>query len=327
MQELDHLPDLTGGADDIVVPFQVDPLDVRGRVVRLGPSLSTILEGHRYPVPVSRLLGEAIALGLLLGTALKFEGRLILQTQTDGPVRLMVVDFVTPNQVRALARFDEERVAEAIQAQAASPAELLGRGTLALTIDQGVHTQRYQGIVALEGQGLEQAADQYFRQSEQIPTRVRLAVAEETTLMGHGWRAGGLMVQFLPAAPERQVQPDIHPGDAPEGAVLDSRGEDDAWIEARALVETIEDIELVDPDVTPERLLFRLFHEPGVRLFEPSGVEAKCSCSRERLHGVFATFTDEKRRELVEDGVIRVTCEYCSTQYDFSPDDWNSEVL
>src|SRR6185312_2448583 len=205
--------------DDTVLPFEVSALDLRGRVVRLGPAVDSILEGHNYPQPVAKLLGEAIVLGVLLGSALKFEGRFILQTQTDGPVRMLVVDFMTPDRVRACARFDKNRVAEAIAAGETDAGKMLGRGHLAMTIDQGGDMNRYQGLVALEGGTLEDAAHEYFLRSEQIPTRVRLAVGEE--FRGgdgprHRWRAGGMLLQFLPKAPERARRPDLHPGDAPE---------------------------------------------------------------------------------------------------------------
>src|SRR6187200_1945244 len=181
-------------ADDTVQPFEVSALDLRGRVVRLGPAVDTILTGHDYPRPVAKLLGEAIVLGVLLGTALKFEGRFILQTKTDGPVRMLVVDFTTPDKVRACARFDRQAVADAIAAGRTDAAALLGRGHLAMTIDQVGSKSRYQGLVALEGGTLEDAAHEYFLRSEQIPTRVRIAVAEEYLAApngaAHHWRAG-----------------------------------------------------------------------------------------------------------------------------------------
>ena len=208
-------------ADDTILPFQVEALDLRGRVVRFGPAIDTILSRHNYPVPVAKLLGEAIVLTVLLGSTLKFEGRFILQTQSDGPVRMLVIDYTTPGKVRACARFDAARVAAAIASGAADPGALLGHGHLAMTIDQGPDTARYQGIVALEGKDLEHAAHEYFLRSEQIPTRVRLAVAEElraeTDGARHRWRAGGLLLQFLPQSPERARQPDLDPGDVPEG--------------------------------------------------------------------------------------------------------------
>jgi len=165
-------------ADDTIQPFEVAALDLRGRVVRLGPAVDEILGRHDYPAPVAKLLGEALVLTALLGSSLKLTGRFILQTQTDGPVRMLVVDFATPDRLRACATFDRARVDAAIAAGEASPGSLMGRGHLAMTIDQGPDMSRYQGLVALDGGTLEDAAHEYFHRSEQIPTRVRLAVAE-----------------------------------------------------------------------------------------------------------------------------------------------------
>ncbi|MGZ8396739.1 MAG: Hsp33 family molecular chaperone [Rhodoplanes sp.] len=307
--------------DDAVVPFEVAALDLRGRVVRLGPALDEILGRHNYPTPVSKLLGEAIVLTVLLGASLKFEGRFILQTQSDGPVRMLVVDYRSPGRVRACAHFDAARVSALAEATAGS---LLGRGHLAMTIDQGPDMNRYQGLVALSGERLEAAAHEYFLRSEQIPTRVRLAVAEELSTAASGlrrrWRAGGLMLQFLPKKAERMRRPDLDPGDAPEGAVPHIVPEDDAWVEGQALVATVADVELIDPALSSERLLYRLFHEHGVRVFRSAAVEAKCSCSRERVENILRSFSAEDRTGMVEDGRILVTCEFCNAKYAFSPD-------
>lgn len=307
--------------EDFVLPFAVEPLEVRGRVVRLGPMVDAILKRHAYPAPVSRLLGEAIALTGLLGTALKFDGRLILQTKTDGVVDLIVVDYQAPDAVRAYARFDADKVAEAERAGAAKPGALLGNGILALTIDQGPDMARYQGIVELDGTSLEEVAHRYFAQSEQIPTMVRLAVGERFERQAggapaHHWRAGGLMIQFLPQAGDRIVARDLHPGDAPEGTAAHAVDEDDAWVEARALVETVEDQELVDPAVAPERLLYRLFHERGARVFDAQPLTDRCRCSRDRLKDLLGQFSAEEITDMtLEDGRITVTCEFCSTTY------------
>jgi molecular chaperone Hsp33 len=307
--------------DDRVLPFQAEGLDVRGRVVRLGPAIDTILRRHDYPKPVSRALAEATALTLLLGTTLKFDGRFILQTRTDGPVRMVVVDFQAPDKVRACATFDNDAVAAALAEGRSSTIELFGSGHLAMTIDQGPDMARYQGVVALEGESLEEAADQYFRQSEQIPTRVRLAVAESLTAGGgETWRAGGVMIQFLPASPERLRQSDLPPGDAPEGAEISETEEDDAWVEAKLLLETVEDHELIDPTVPPEGLLYRLFHERGVRVFESEPIIERCRCSRDSVTAMLKNFSEEDRRDMVaDDGSIEVTCEFCNTRYAFSP--------
>jgi molecular chaperone Hsp33 len=306
------------------MPFEVAKLDLRGRVVRLGPAVDQILESHAYPPPVAKLLGEAVVLTVMLGSALKIDGRFILQTQTDGPVRMLVVDF-TAGKVRACARFDKERVAQAIAAGDASAGVLLGHGHLAMTIDQGPDMSRYQGLVALDGGSLEDAAHEYFRRSEQIPTRVRMAVAEELLQAkggaSHRWRAGGIMLQFLPKAPERARVADLDPGDAPEGMVPHTVKEDDAWVEGRSLISTVEDIELIDPELSSERLVYRLFHEPGVRVFRSSDVRAECSCSRATVEAMLKSFSQDDRDHMVEDGKISVTCEFCSANYLFAPDE------
>ena len=315
------------GADDVVLPFAVEGLDVRGRVVRLGASVDTILERHGYPLPVARVLGEAAALTVLLGSSLKFEGRFQIQTRTDGPIEMLVCDYEAPDRLRAYALFDAERLQDA---EGAGTAALLGNGHLAMTIDQGPEMSRYQGVVALEGQDLEEAAHQYFRQSEQIPTRVRLAVAEEFADGRHAFRAGGLLVQFLPAASERVKPVDLDPGDIPEGhPSRDARypDEDDAWVEARSIVETIEDVELIDPAVSSERLLYRLFHERGVRVFEGQAVHEACRCSHDRIMGMMRRFSPEDRRDMVGDnGRIGITCEFCSRFYDLDPAEVEREL-
>ena len=308
------------GLDDVALPFAVEPLDVRGRVVRLGPSVDAILSRHGYPGPVARLLGEAAALTVLLGAALKLEGRFQLQTRSDGPVDMLVVDFDAPDRLRAFARFDGERLEQAQAQGGTTPAALLGSGHLAFTIEQGGDLSRYQGVVALAGQGLEEAAHEYFRQSEQIPTLVRLAVAESVTGTGASWRAGGLMVQFLPEASDQRRPPDLPPGDAPAGALIEEPNEDDAWAEAKALAATVEDHELVDPLLSSERLLYRLFHERGVTVFEPRPIRQACRCTDLRIRDMLRQFTPQERRDMIgDDGRIGVTCEFCSTHRDFDP--------
>ncbi|EEE43431.1 Hsp33 family molecular chaperone [Roseibium alexandrii] len=307
---------------DAVRPFAVEGLDVRGRSVALGPILQKILGRHDYPEPVSRLLAEAIVLTSLLGTSLKFDGRFTLQTQTQGPVSMLVVDFETPDAIRACATFDAERVVGLIDAGTATPEALLGHGHLAMTIDQGKHMQRYQGLVELNGISLEEVARRYFERSEQIPTEVRLAVGELYTRQDgdapvKSWTGGGLLIQFLPEAPERMRQADIDPGDAPEGAVRHFIDEDDAWVEAKALVDTVKDVELTDPEVSVETLLYRLFHERGVRLFDAQPIADKCRCSRDKVANVLANFSADEVEAVTVDGKIVVTCEFCSTAYEF----------
>jgi len=309
--------------DDTILPFEVATLDLRGRVVRLGPAVDEILQRHAYPTPVARLVGEAIVLTVLLGSVLKFDGRFILQTKSDGPVRMLVVDYTTPDKVRALASFDKERVAAAMAEGKTEPGILLGHGHLAMTVDQGTEKSRYQGLVALEGKDLEHAAHEYFLRSEQIPTRVRLAVGEELSATAEGahhrWRAGGILLQFVPKSPERARLPDLDPGDAPEGTAAHSVPEDDAWVEGRSMLGTVEDVELLDPTLSVERLLYRLFHERGVRVFRSRTLAAQCSCSRPNVENMLKSFSQDDRDHMVKNGTITVTCEFCNSTYVFDP--------
>lgn len=321
-----------GAPDDRVLPFTVPALDIRGRVVRLGPSLDQILDRHHYPEPVARVLAEAAALTVMLGSTLKGEGRFQLQTKSDGPVPMLVVDFIAPDNYRAMARYDADRLAAAMDANALSTGALLGKGHLAMTVDQGSEATRYQGIVALDGQGLDEAGHQYFRQSEQIPSRIRLGVGSVLTGAGLAWRAGGVIVQFMPNSPERMRAADLHPGDAPEGHEILAAGDDDgvsddAWTEARSLVETIEHHELLDPLLESERLLYRLFHERGAHVFEPVAVHEACRCSRERVLGMLKGFSaDDRKAMIADDGTLGVTCEFCSRRYDFDPAEVEAEI-
>jgi len=314
--------------DDTVLPFQVEALDVRGRTVRLGTMLNTILNRHDYPAPVSALLGELVVLTVLLGSLVKLDGKFILQTQSDGPVSLAVVDFSTPDAVRAYARFDAAAVEKAIAKNQTSSRALLGEGALAMTIDQGEHMQRYQGIVALDGLSLEEAAHQYFRQSEQIPSVVRLAVAQVLTPCDkaagsvRSWRAGGILTQFLPDSSARIAPVDLPGGDIPDDAeAVEVPREDDAWHEARALVGSLGDDELTDPQISAERLLFRLFNQHEVRVYDGIKVLDRCTCSRDKVISLVRGFgkTDAKTDAKNED-VITV-CEFCNTVYTLKPEE------
>ncbi|WP_208540734.1 MULTISPECIES: Hsp33 family molecular chaperone [Bartonella] len=311
--------------DDTVIPFQVEGLDVRGRIVQLGEAVNSILTSHQYPEPVSYLLAEALVLTVLLGTSLKIKGKFILQTHSNGPVNMLVCDFTTPSQLRGYARFDEKNLKQAIINGQTSSEMLLGKGTLAFTIDQGSHTKRYQGIVALDGSNLQEVACTYFDQSEQISTDIRLAVA---MLINHDhqgkltktWRAGGILTQLLP-----QASP-YHKTHITHKQVKETKTHaqlKDQWQEVKVLTKTIENEELTDPQVGPKRLLFRLFHEQGVTVFKASSIVAQCSCSRKKIKMILDKFSTEERAQTVENQQISVTCEFCSTVYYFKPQEFS----
>jgi len=307
--------------DDIVIAYTVEPLSTRGRVVRLGPSIDAVLKRHAYPAPIARYVGEAVALTVLLGSALKTEGGFQLQTKSDGVLSMLVVDFDAPSNLRALARFDQAKLDAAIKS--GFKGDLLGSGHLAFTIDPGGDLARYQGVIPLDGRGLESAAHEYFECSEQIPTLVRLAVGETVTPSGSHWRAGGLIAQFLPDSEDRRRRVDLAPGDAPAGTVVEAEVDDESWTEARAHAATTEDHELIDPTLSAERLLYRLFHERGVRVFTPTPLVEACRCSSERIDAMLQSFSPDERRDMVgDDGMIEVTCEFCSVKRVFDPADY-----
>ena len=290
------------GGDNLVLAFDVKPLGIRGRIVRLGAVVDDILHRHDYPAPVSALLAEAVALTAMLGASLKFDGKFILQTKTDGPVDMLVADFVSPGGVRGYARFDRARVAAMTSP---SQAELLGKGYLAMTVDQGQDMERYQGIVPLGGSDLATAAHVYFTQSEQIPTRLRLAAGPLLT-RGSGaarWRAGAIMVQHLPP-----------------GGAIGQPAEPDDWIKARLLFDTAEAHEMLDPTLSPERLLYRLYHEDGVTVYPSTPLSRHCACSAATVATMLRGFPPEDRADMIENGRITVTCEFCSSVYSFAPD-------
>ncbi len=304
--------------DNLVLPFQTERAPASGRVVRLGAVVDSILSGHKYPDSVSKVLGEAVALTAMLGSTLKFEGNFILQTKTDGPVDLIVVDYRAPGALRGYARYDKERIAEVEAAGDTESGVLLGHGHLAMTVDRGPDMERYQGIVALDGGDFNEAADTYFRQSEQLPTFVRVAVArhygagEEGRPAGWSWRAGGLLVQNLTREGGR-AEETVEPADEPEN--------DEDWNRVRILAETVEDHELLDPTLAPERLLYRLFHEEQVRAYRITPLNVYCSCSRERVENLLNRFAPDDLKDMIEDGKIVVTCEFCNRRYDFAPED------
>jgi molecular chaperone Hsp33 len=299
-------------SDDLVQPFQIEPFQLRGQLVRLGPAIDRILTRHDYPEPVAALLGEAIALAVTLARALKYDGIFTLQTKGDGPVRMMVADVTTAGALRGYAPVDHERLARATATAEASGLgilgsvpRLLGSGYLALTVDQGEHTERYQGIVELQGASLADCVHHYFRQSEQVEAGLKVAVARVPDGAGAPrWRAGSLMIERLPV-------------DDP----LRRDAEDEGWRRAMILMSSSTSRELLDANLSPETLLFRLFHEDGVRAYAKRPLAAKCRCSRERVETVLRALDPAEIDDMKIDGKVLVTCEFCSTVYDFADDD------
>jgi len=288
--------------DDVIIPFQVGDGAVRGRIVRLGPAIDEILGAHRFPDPVSELLGEAAALTALMGASLKFDGKLIFQAQGDGDVRLLVADYRSDGAIRATATVSGA-------ADGRGLAALMGKGHLALTIDQGPDMERYQGVTPIEGRTLEEAAVGYFAQSEQIPTAVRLAVGKVKKRGAEAvWRAGGVIAQFMPAEGGSRERGE---------AVLKSVEDVETWDRAAAFLNTTRADELLDPALSPEELLYRLYHEDGVRVFEAQAVRADCACNAGKIAAVLSRYDAAELSELADEGRIKVSCEFCRRDYYF----------
>jgi len=301
--------DPMGEGDDIVASFQLEDSTVRGRITRLGDlALDSILKRHDYPRWAAHLLGEAITLAVLISASLKFDGKVVVQAQGEGPVPLMVAEARSDGGVRGYLRLDREkwdRLDRINKGQRPHIPQVLGRGVLALMLQPNdPDASPYQSLVDIAGGTLADCAQAWFTQSEQIPTRVRLTVGEISEPGGtKRWRSGGALIQ--------QVAGD------------DARGStDDAWDHARALFDTITDLELVDPDLSSGRLLFRLFHEEGVRLEPPRPLLDQCTCSEERL---LATLRSMPKAEIVslaeEDGSIAADCQFCGRTYRFPAQD------
>ncbi len=300
--------DPLGAGDDFVASFQIEDTSVRGRIARLGDGvLDPILKRHDYPRWAAHLLGEAVTLAVLVSASLKFDGRVMVQAQGEGPVPLMVAEARSDGGVRGYLRLDKakwDNLDRINKGQRPHMPQLMAKGVLALLLQPNDPDQApWQSLVPVEGATLADCAQVWFSQSDQVPTRVRLAVAEISELGGtKRWRSGGALIQ--------QVA-----GDATRGAT------DEPWENARHLFDTIEDIELVDPDVSSATLLFRLFHENGVRLEPPKPLTDKCTCSDEKL---LTTLRNMPRDEIVSlaeaDGAITADCQFCGRLYRFPVD-------
>ncbi len=300
-------------ADNLIQPFQIERHGLRGRLVRLGSVADRVLKRHGYPAPVAVMLGETLALAAALAGAMKFDGVFTLQTKGDGPIGLMVTDMTSEGQLRGYAQFDAGRLNAAMTKAPEggignSVPHLLGTGHLAFTIDQGPDTDLTQGIVELYGSTLAECIHHYFRQSEQIDAAIKVAI-DHGSGEGGGWRSGAMMIQRLPED-RRQAGPPRSGKDFNDG--------DDGWREAVALMGSVTAAELTDEALKPDRLLYRLFHDPGVRVYRPVALDAGCRCSRVRVANMLRTFPEDEIEKLMVDGEVVVTCEFCGSRRGFN---------
>lgn len=296
------------GHDDLLLPFQVDPFGLRGRMVRLNAAAHTILDRHDYPEPVSKLLGEVMTITVCLAGALKYEGVFSLQIKGDGPIRSMVADVTSDGHLRGYAAFDEEAVAAAAAKSEATVPRMIGGGYIAFTVDQGADTERYQGIVPLAGQTLAECTHDYFRQSEQLETGLNVAVHRDQFGI---WRAGALMLQRMP----------LDGGESPEPGkartMHDMEAYEDAWRTAMVMLSSASADEIAGTRIAPDRLLFRLFHESGIRAYPAQRIIERCRCSKDRVESVLASLSEEEIKDMTVDGLVFVNCEFCKSYWEY----------
>jgi molecular chaperone Hsp33 len=310
---------LRSSDDDQALPFQLDSLGVRGRLVRLGPTLDDIIERHGYPLAVARPLAEAMVLCAALATSLKYDGIFTLQISGDGPIRLLVTDLTTDGALRGYAQFDSWKLAVALgagnhDAPDGYVPKLFGRGRLAFTVDQGQHTERYQGVVPLEGATLADCAHTYFRQSEQLPTGIKIVAQRSVEGGPHGekeghWRAAALMVQQMPEFDAGRID-------------VDREQREDDWRKAVILMASATEAEMLDAKLPGATLLYRLFHQERPRQFERRPFVARCRCSRTRIDRVLRSIKREELGDMRDpSGRVVVKCEFCSTEYAYDDRD------
>jgi molecular chaperone Hsp33 len=303
--------------DDTVLPFQLDLSDIRGRVARLDGVLDRILAQHSYPPEIEALVAEAALLTALIGPSIKLRWKLSLQVRGDGPARIVATDYYAPQgdgepaRIRAWASYDAER----LQA-GADPFSQIGKGYVAMLIDQGAGTTPYQGITPIAGGSLSACTETYFAQSEQLPTRFALTFGREAD---GSWRAGGVMLQHMPKASPFATEATGEGGLLAAADVLS--GEDgENWTRANLLLDTVAADELAGPQVQPTELLVRLFHEEGPRVYDPHRVEFGCSCSPDKVRQSLSIYSAKDIRHMTTpEGIVTADCQFCGAHYEFDP--------
>ncbi len=307
--------------DDTILPFQLDLSDMRGRVARLDGVLDGILKQHNYPPVVEALVAEMALLTALIGQTIKLRWKLSLQVQSKGPVRMIATDYYGPEKeggtarIRAYASFDRDRLTDG------APFDQVGDGYFAVLIDQGQGTEPYQGITPIAGAGLSACAEDYFAQSEQIPTRFALSFGKSTEPGGHEhWRAGGIMLQHMPKA-----SPFVRGAGAGEGGlwgapdIVDGAALEN-WARVTTLLDTVEDLELIGPSLAPTDLLVRLFHEEAPRVFDSQPVRFGCSCTEDRVRNSLSIYSARDIEKMTTpEGTVTADCQFCGAHYVLDP--------
>lgn len=309
--------------DDSILPFQLDACDIRGRVARLDGVLDRMLAQHNYPNAIEALVAEVALLTALIGQTIKLRWKLSLQLRGNGPARLVATDYYAPERpgeparLRAYASFDADRIDPD-----GDPFTQVGQGYFAVLIDQGKGNLPYTGLTPIAGRSVSDCAQSYFAQSEQLPTRFALSFGRSTLPGGNeGWRAGGVMLQHMPkASPHVAGEGGTGEGGLLQAEDLLDRDGFENWTRANALLDTVEELELVGPHVQPTELLVRLFHQEGPRVFDPQPVRFGCSCSEDRVRNSLSIYSAKDiARMTTPAGVVTADCQFCGAHYELAP--------
>lgn len=308
--------------DDSILPFQLDKADIKGRMARLDGTLDEILGQHNYPLEVAAMVAEAAMLTAMIGQNISLRWKLSLQIRGDGPIRLIATDYYAPTaegepaQIRAYASYDADRLAGQ-----GTPFEKVGKGMFAVLIDQGHDMTPYQGITPLAGGSLAACAETYFAQSEQLPTRFSLSIAQADEGDGPRWRAGGIMLQHMPkGSPFAKDGPSSDDGLLAADDLLEDNDAEN-WNRAMILLDTVETIEMIGPHVSPDQLLVRLFHEENPRVYDPQSVRFGCTCGEDKVRQAMSIYSVKDIAHMTtEQGTVTADCQFCGAHYVFAPE-------
>ena len=316
-----------GRSEDGVLPFSLSSSQIRGRLVKLGTSLNQALKNHSYPPLIQQLMGELMALGVMLASTIKYEGKLTLQTNSDGLVKVMLDDITSAGLIRGYASYDKRSEKDFIfdqDSQHISIVEIMGNGHIAFTVDQGAEMERFQGIVSLEGDTLSSCARHYFMQSEQIETDIFLTAGYYKGII----RSGGLMLQRMPDSQNKDGV--MKPSQPIGGSVRQKEGlsnfEED-WNRATILMNSVKNRELLDPKIDAQSIVYRLFHLDGVRGYPEREIRFGCHCSRERVIATLSNFSQVEISNMFVDGKITVKCQFCNSEESFTQQSIDASIL
>lgn len=309
---------------DIILPFQLDHSDIRGRVGSLDKTLSKILSQHSYPLIVETLVTEAVLITALVGQTISLKWKLSLQIRGDGPIKLIATDYFAPNKkngsgkIRAFASFDKNKLIE----DEKIPFNQLGKGYFAILIDQGPNTDPYQGITPLTGGSLHKCAETYFAQSEQLPTRFAIAVGKLSTARGKNtWKAGGIVIQKMPKN-KNPYKETNNPGSLLSSGDLLNDDESEDWNRINFYLDTIDELELIGLDSNQKNLLIKLFNDEKPRIFETRSIEFGCTCSPRKVQSTMSIYSAKDIEKMTtKEGIVTADCQFCGKQYKMNPNE------